>query len=116
MQTLELTLSRMLEEAIKHHQSGRFSEASSIYFEILKIDGRHADSLHLLGVIALQTGKYDLAAQLIRNAIAIKPADPMYYLNFAAVLQRQGKLEESIECYQGALALRPNYVETHNSL
>jgi TPR repeat/Glycosyltransferase family 9 (heptosyltransferase) len=101
---------------MEHHRSGRLTDASRIYFEILAIDDRHADSLHLLGVLANQTRQYAMATQLIAQAIAIQPKEPLYYLNFAGVLQKQGRLEEAVRCYRGALALRPEYPEVHNSL
>ena len=39
---------------------------------------RHADSLHLLGVIAYQTGRHDLALDMIRKAIAINLRLPRF--------------------------------------
>jgi tetratricopeptide (TPR) repeat protein len=116
MPSQSVAIRRMRDSALQHHQSGRWSEASRLCLEILTIDERHADSLHLLGVIALQTGKYPIAAQLIGQAISINPKDPAYYLNFGALLQKLGRVEQAVQCYQEALALKPQYLEVHNSL
>ncbi len=40
-------------EALRHHQAGRLDEAERLYRQGLTTEPRHADSLHLLGVVAL---------------------------------------------------------------
>ena len=39
----------MVAEAVRHHQAGRLIDAEQLYRQILAINPRHADSLHLLG-------------------------------------------------------------------
>ena len=51
------TPQRMLDDALQHHQNGRFSEAEQLYQRILAINPRHPDCLHLLGMIAYQEGR-----------------------------------------------------------
>ncbi len=36
--------------------------------------------------------------------------------NLGAVLQAQGKLNEAVQCYRHAIALKPDYAEAHNNL
>ena len=52
------------------HQAGQLVEAEACYRQVLAIDPNHFDSLHLLGVVAHQSGRSDLAASLINKAIA----------------------------------------------
>ena len=47
--------------AVQHHQCGRVQAAEPIYRQILAIQPDHADAIHLLGVIAHQAGKHELA-------------------------------------------------------
>ena len=49
-------------------------------------DPRHADSMHLLGVIAHQMGHSDSAVELIGNAIAITDNVAEYHSNLGAVM------------------------------
>ncbi|MFY9855095.1 MAG: tetratricopeptide repeat-containing glycosyltransferase family protein [Terracidiphilus sp.] len=106
----------MLGEALGHHQAGRLAEAEQLYREILAIDPRHADALHLLGMIDYQAGRLDAAADLIRKAIAIHSKGASYYSNLGTVVQAQCKLEEAEALYRQSLALKPQLAEVHVNL
>jgi tetratricopeptide (TPR) repeat protein len=84
-----------------------------MYRQILDLDPRHADSLHLLGMIAYQAGQTEVAIKTIREAIAIDKEQAAYHANLGIVLQSQGALEEAAACCERALALRPELVEVH---
>ena len=59
-----------LENAVTLHQSGQLSQAEAIYRQLLGIDPTNADALHLLGVIAHQTGNHKSAVASYDKAIA----------------------------------------------
>ena len=50
---------------LAHHQQGRLAQAETHYRETLALQPDHADALHLLGVIASQVGRHDVAVDLI---------------------------------------------------
>jgi tetratricopeptide (TPR) repeat protein len=52
----------------------------------------------------------------LRAAIKRKPDQPELHFTLALRLQRAGKLEEAIEAYQAAIALRAEYYEAHHNL
>jgi len=99
--------------ATRYHQGGRLADAQQLYGQILQAEPRHADALHLLGVIALQTGRHDTAATLIGKAIAENPQVPAFHNNLGNALKAQGRLEWADDCYQRALTLSPGYLEAH---
>ena len=68
---MTLSAQQALNQAATLHRAGRLAEAERLYRQILAINPRHADSLHLLGVIAHQRGRSDLAVDLIGKAIAL---------------------------------------------
>lgn len=109
-------ISGMLGIALGHHQAGRLPEAEQIYRQILAIDARQPDSLHLLGMIAYQAGRLDAAVDMIRRAIAIDNSQAAYHANLGTVVQAQGKLEEAATCYERALTLQPDLAEVHTNL
>jgi Flp pilus assembly protein TadD len=106
----------LLGNALQQHRAGQLSEAEQIYRQILEIDAHHADSLHLLGMIAFQTGRHEDAVEMIRRAISIHATGASYHSNLGTVLQAQGKLDEAAACYGRALALRPDSAEIHTNL
>src|SRR5271168_1686755 len=53
------------------HAAGRLGEAEQVYHQLLTAAPDHADSLHMLGVLALQTGRPDAALQWVDRAIAL---------------------------------------------
>ena len=64
------TISEALTIAVQHHQAGRLQAAEQIYRRVLEVDPNQADAIHLLGVLAHQVGKHELAVQCITRAIA----------------------------------------------
>jgi Tfp pilus assembly protein PilF len=106
----------ILKNALQHHRAGRLAEAEQLYRQILAIDAQHADSLHLLGMIAYQAGRHETAVEMIRGAIAINEKGASYHSNLGTVLQAQGKLDEAVASYQRALALRPDLADVHTNL
>ncbi len=110
------TISELLKSGLEHHQAGRLQEAEAIYQSILKQQPRQADALHLLGVMALQIGKNDVAVNLIENAISIKPDEADFYNNCGEAYRALQKHDLAIDRYRQALALRPAFAGAHNNL
>ena len=90
----KLSLQQAIELAVEHHTAGELSKAESICQQILKSDPYHPVALHLLGVVANQSGKNDIAVDLIAKALAIKPDYAEAHSNLGAALQDLGKLDE----------------------
>jgi tetratricopeptide (TPR) repeat protein len=103
-------------EALRLHQSGQFAEAERLYRQIIARDPRHADSLHLLGVLAYQRGEPRNAADLIGQAIAINDAVPFFHNNRGLALAALGQIDEAAAHYERALALKADYVEALSNL
>ena len=83
----------LLQQAIAHHQAGRLQQAEHIYQHIIEVEPENATAYHLLGVIAHQAGKNDIAVQLISKSIAKDSNQPFFYNNLGNVLKEQGKLD-----------------------
>ena len=98
------------------HQSGELNQAEECYREVYRLDPKHTDALHLIGVVALQQGRLDESIETIRQALSLKPDTPEYHANLAAAFRAQGNFDEAITHYQTALQLNPNYSVAHNNL
>ncbi len=111
----ELTIPQALMLAVKYYQSGDMSQAEIISTQIIQISPYHPDALHLLGVIALQTGNGNSALEFISKAIHIHPTTQMY-CNMGNAFQLQGNLDAAIEWNQKALSIEPSYAVAHYSI
>ncbi len=100
----------MLEEAVRHHQQGRLAEAEALYRQIVQHDPRNAAAWNLLGVLAGQMNRNDVAIDLIRRAMAIEPDNAGHHCNLGNVLLAAGRADEAIDAYRNAIALQPRYV------
>lgn len=105
----------LLQTAFALHQTGRREEAQALYREILAADPNNADALHLLGLIAHESGQYDNATDLIMAAIERNP-QALYYFNLGNVMQAHNRPAAAAECFRQAIAMQPDYVEAHNNL
>jgi tetratricopeptide (TPR) repeat protein len=99
------TVAQTIDAAARLHRAGQLSEAERRYRQVLAIHPDNADALHLLGVLSSQQGREDVAADLIRRAVARDPHQPMYHGNLGLALSRLGRLDEAIACFEKALAL-----------
>ncbi len=108
--------SETLAIALQHHQAGRLPAAEQCYRRILAAEPNHADAWHLLGIIAYQVGKHELAVEYIGRAIGSRGTVAAFHNNLGNALQGQGKLVDAVACYHRAVQLKPDYVEAHNNL
>ena len=103
-----MTVAEALAQAADHHRAGRLAEAEGIYRRILSAYPKQADALHLLGVIACQQGRYEVAHGLITQATELSPGAADFHGNLGLVLFRLGKTGEALAAYQRAVAGRPD--------
>jgi protein O-GlcNAc transferase len=115
-QKLATCLSQELEKGLQFHQQGQLREAETIYTQILRISPRHADALHLMGVLANQMGENDTALDLINKAVEIFPRNPIYHNNLGNVYRDLGRYADALTCYQQAIDLKPDLVEAFVNL
>ena len=88
-------LNGLCANALRYHQQGQLAEAERRYRQVLDLDPHHADSLHLLGVLAHQVGRDDVAVELIGKAIARDRRPAAFHTNLGTALQALGQLEEA---------------------
>jgi len=105
-----------LSRALEHHHAGEFEQAEHVYETILATDPTDPQALHLLGVLALQTGDHSRAIEKISTAIAIRSDVSEYHNSLAAAYRTIGKLEEAIASGRRAVDINPNSAEAHNNL
>ncbi len=63
-----------------------------------------------------QAGRHQEAENLIAQAISLNPKSPDYRNDLGLALKALGRLDEAIEAFRAALALKPGYSEALNNL
>src|SRR5258707_11658060 len=82
--------------AVQQHRAGNLAEAERIYREALARDPNHFDSLHLLGIIGQQSGRYDLAVDMIGRAVALNESSATFHNNLAQALPVVGRSADAV--------------------
>jgi predicted O-linked N-acetylglucosamine transferase (SPINDLY family)/SAM-dependent methyltransferase len=106
----------VLKKALALHNAGDLQQAEQAYQKILRLDPRHADALHLLGVLGQQRGEPSLAIEYIGKAIAVNGTKAVYHTNLAAAHQALCRYCDAENCCRRAIRLDPRYAEAHYNL
>src|SRR5262245_61501832 len=96
------------QQAVALHKKGRLTEAASLYRKILVQHPKHADVLHLLGVVELQRNHPSVAVEHISRAIKFDPDNPTFHFSLGNALAQLKRLGDAIASYDRALELRPS--------
>jgi tetratricopeptide (TPR) repeat protein len=110
------SIAQLFDQAAFHHQSGDLAMAENLYRQLLEADPGHVDAWHLLGLIAVQVGRHDVAVEYIGQALRLKPECAEAHSNLGFVLYKQGKLAEAEACFRQALCLQPGYADAYINL
>jgi protein O-GlcNAc transferase len=104
-----------LQRAIALHKQGKLGEAQQLYRQVLRARPGDFDALHMLGVIALQTGQPEQAVKLIGEALPMRPDHVQALANMGSACLLTGRVVEALRHYDRALALEPGFAGAHNN-
>ncbi len=102
-----MTPEPLRERGIALLRAGRLAEAERIYAELLRQNPADFEVLHLQGVIALQTGRYERALDLIGRAIGLR-ATAAAYVSLGQAQMGLGRAARALASYDAALSLQPD--------
>ena len=108
--------SQTLQTAFEFHRAGDWGRAEAICHDLLRIDPRHGDALHLLGVVAFQRDEKVAAVDYIGQAIDADCGRPEYHNSLGNVYRTLGRPVEAIEEFREALRLNPGFSIAFNNL
>jgi tetratricopeptide (TPR) repeat protein len=95
----------LLARAVALHQQGALDAAEPLYRRVLDDAPRHADALHLLGVLAAQQGRHAEAIALIAAAIAEVPGEASFHANLGRACKAAGQQGNALAAFDQAIAL-----------
>lgn len=110
------TIETLFQQALTLHRANRLNEASALYQRVLALSPQHPRSLHLLGTIAYQLGRADIAVNLIESALAADPTPPAFHNDLGEAYRIQRRIAEAEREFRRAIELSPNLASAHNNL
>lgn len=111
-----LSIEQAMLLATQHQAEGNLQQAEQLLRQILQVQPGHAFALHLLGIIAHQCGKSELALELIGKAIRQNDNVALFHANAGEMYRQLGKLEEAVRHGERAVALDANMASAHSNL
>jgi 2-polyprenyl-3-methyl-5-hydroxy-6-metoxy-1,4-benzoquinol methylase/Flp pilus assembly protein TadD len=109
-------IASLFAEAVRQHQLGRTFDAEALCQAVLGRDAKHAGSLHLLGVIAMQRGLAGEAADYFRKATEARPEIAIGHHSLGNALAAAGRPDAAAIALRQAIHLQPDFAEAHKDL
>jgi tetratricopeptide (TPR) repeat protein len=90
-------------------QKGLYEDASLYLARASALLPQSAHVLNHLGIALRKMGRFDIAEQKFRAALALENKDPNLYFNLGRLYLDAQKWQACLECAQAALALEPSF-------
>jgi predicted O-linked N-acetylglucosamine transferase (SPINDLY family) len=105
-----------LESAISLYHQRKLREADAVARQIVQSDTTNVGAMNLLGAIANDVGRFDLAAQWFLRILEIAPAQAQVLNNLGEAYRRMGDARRAMECFGAAIQRYPEDALAPNNL
>lgn len=109
-------LTARLNEAIAHHNAGRWDRAEAIYRQALPFAQRAPVVLYLSGLLAEQRGEFQAAAAHYAHSLRVDPTAAKSAVRLASLLIAESRASEAETLLRRALEASPKSHEAWNAL
>ncbi|HYB08097.1 MAG TPA: sulfotransferase [Alphaproteobacteria bacterium] len=107
-------ISTNYETAKALHRAGRLAEAEALYRVILAAEPTHPDTLHMMGVLALQSGQASAALLPLERAVALHSQNPAFHTTLGQARLHLGQLEAALGSFRTATELQVDFVAAYS--
>ena len=111
-----LSVAQSMVMAWRHYEAGTREDAAMISLRVLDLEPGNPDALHLLGILAYETGRQDEAIRLITDAIRSHRKYAPMHGNLALARLAKGDVNGARASARKAIALNPSYADAHRVL
>ncbi|MBF0194977.1 MAG: tetratricopeptide repeat protein, partial [Magnetococcales bacterium] len=112
----QLTIKAAYKQAIEHFNAQRYAEADKFCTAIIKAIPNHIDAINLLGVVAQNVNRHELAIEQFLKAIEIDNSRALLHYNLATSLYTLGQRDAAIKALKFALEKEPENSQVTNFL
>jgi tetratricopeptide (TPR) repeat protein len=109
------TPAALYELGLAHLRAGRLMDAQLCCQQALATDPVHADTLFLMGLLAIEAGHHDHAVNWLARAID-QDAKAEYLFALGTALQRLRRFDEASKAFDKAVQLKPDNPQAWKSL
>jgi tetratricopeptide (TPR) repeat protein len=110
------TVAAAFELAARSLTEGKLSLAEQFSWSVLREQPNHAETLHLLGLIALQKGNTDLAIDYMNRSLICDSSSAVSWKNLGDIHLAAGDCRAAVANYEQALRLQPDFADAYNHL
>jgi len=100
---------RLFQQGLALLNQGRLEQARDFFEKVVKLNTKHFDALHLLGIIAAQFKAFEQADVFFEKAIKLNSNNAAFFCNRGNVLKELKQFESAIAHYNKAINLNKNY-------
>lgn len=102
-----------LKQAADHQRNGQIQLAEQLIRQVLQIQPKNDQALHMLGIIAIQSGHAGDALTLFQQAITLNNQNAEYHCNLGIALLTQNRADEGEKSLHEALRLHPSHTSAN---
>jgi len=92
---MELTVGEALKKGVEAHKAGQLQEAERFYTTILKVQPKHADANHNMGVLAVGVGKVQASLPFFKAASGANPSIVQFWLSYINALMKLDRITDA---------------------
>ena len=109
------TISPSLDRAIAAYGQKNFAETERLCQEILRLDPRYFEAVHLLGATCAKMGRTAQAVELLQRAVGLRPSNAAAHSDLGAALVNMKRYDEAMRNLEIAVSLNPTNAKTYAS-
>jgi predicted TPR repeat methyltransferase len=111
-----MTVAEAFARGIGSHEAGDLAAAEGLFRSVLEEEPGHFGATHRLGLLALQAGRLEEAADYLTVAVRLRPGSAAAQHNLGLALRLQGLSDPALACFRQAVALQPDNAEFQGNL
>ncbi len=112
---LPTQLAHLFNQALSAFQTGDWALAERECWSILQLKDNDFDALTLMGVMAAQTQRMPMAADLFFRAVTTQPHNFLAHFYLGNALFELNRWQESVKSYDKAIGLKADFAEAHSN-
>jgi len=89
------TINHALKQAVDAHKAGHLQKAHQLYAAILKVQPKHPDANHNMGLLTVGDGKIELALPFFKFALKANPNNAQFWYSHIVALIKLERLKDA---------------------